>query len=206
MSSSGTLLQVVDLAGIFVFALSGAQAAARAKFDLVGGFTLGLVTSVGGGTLRALLIGDFPVPFLRSPAPVLLAATATLVVHLAYERIERLGHPIRLFDAFGLAFFLVTGTAASLSLGQSPWASALLGVTGAVAGGVGRDLLRRELPFVFQPGELYAVAALAGGVLLVLCLWAGVPMTASMLAGGACTLLLRLASIYFGWRTRPLSD
>jgi uncharacterized membrane protein YeiH len=204
MAMSVSVLSLVDYAGIFVFAVSGAQAAARAKFDLVGGFTLGLVTAVGGGTLRALLIGDLPVPFLRSPVPVALALLATLVVHLSYERLEKLGHPIRLFDAFGLAFFLVTGTSVALTLGQPPWAAALLGVTGAVAGGIIRDVLRRELPLVFQPGELYAVAALAGAVLMVTALWLGMPKLTAMVLGGATTLLLRIGAIYFGWHTKPI--
>jgi uncharacterized membrane protein YeiH len=158
------MLSILDIAGTFVFALSGAHAAARKGMDVVGMFTLGLVTAIGGGTLRSLLITDYPVPFLRTPWPFALVLLATLIVFLGWRQIERLNKPIRLFDAIGLGVFMSAGVAISLDLGQPWWSALLLGTVSAVFGGIVRDVLRNEVPFVLLPGEFYATTVVLGAV------------------------------------------
>jgi uncharacterized membrane protein YeiH len=197
-----TTLVALDLAGVLVFAISGAIAGARRKMDIVGMFALALVTATGGGTLRSLLIGDLPVPFLRTPWPLALTLAATLLTYFAEQAVEqRFTKPLRLFDALGLGVFLSTGMAVSLNLGQPWWAALFLGCVTAVFGGVLRDLLRQEVPLVFQPAELYTTAALiGGGALLAVDSLSGNRQWA-MVAGAVVTITVRVFALYFRWRT-----
>jgi uncharacterized membrane protein YeiH len=196
-------LNALDFAGVFVFAISGALAAARKRMDIVGMFVIALVTATGGGALRSLLIGDFPVPFLRTPWPLALAGAASAVTYFAAGWVEAtLSKPIRFFDAIGLGVFMSTGAAVSLNLGQPWWAALFLGCVTAVFGGVLRDILRQEVPFVFQPAELYATAALIGGIAFLLADHLGLARPWTMLLGAGVTIAVRLIAVYFNWRTR----
>ena len=199
-------LGVLDLAGTFVFALSGAHAAARKQMDVVGMFSLGLVTAIGGGTLRSLLIGDFPVPLLRTPWPLALVLLATLIVFLGWRQIERLNKPIRLFDAIGLGVFVSAGVAISLDLGQPWWSALLLGCITAIFGGIVRDVLRNEVPFVLLPAELYATTVILGAVAFLLAEWLGVERQHAMVIGAVITITTRLFAMYFRWETIPARE
>lgn len=194
----------LDFAGTFVFAVSGAHAAVRRQMDIWGMFVLAFVTAVGGGTLRSILMGDYPVPILRTPAPFSLALLATVVVFFASDWIDRIHRPIRLFDAIGLGVFTAVGIAISLDRGLPWWAALLLGCVTATCGGLIRDLLRREIPLILCPGELYATAALGGGLVMLLLHALGSPRPTSMVAGAACVIAIRLGSVYLDWRTHPL--
>lgn len=199
-----TSLAAFELAGVFVFAVSGALAAARKGMDVVGLFALALVTSTGGGALRSVLIGDFPVPFLRTPWPLALTGAATVLTYFSSRWLEaKMDKPIRFFDAIGLGVFLATGSMVALSRGQPWWGALFLGCVTAVFGGVLRDMLRQEVPFLFQPAELYATAALIGGAVLVAVNQGGLGRTATMLLGGGVTIAVRLFALYFHWRTTP---
>lgn len=203
MSFETTLL-VFELAGVFVFAVSGALAAARKGMDVVGLFALALVTSTGGGALRSVLIGDFPVPFLRTPWPLAFAAVAAVLTQLFSKWLEaRMDKPIRFFDAIGLGVFMSTGAMVALQLGQPWWAAIFLGCVTAVFGSVLRDLLRQEVPLLFQPAELYATAAFIGAVALIVAHASGLGRTATMLLGAGVTITVRLFALYFHWRTKP---
>jgi len=199
-----TTLSVFELAGVFVFAVSGALAAARKGMDVVGLFVIALVTATGGGALRSVLIGDFPVPFLRTPWPLSLAAAASALTYFSSRWVEaKMDKPIRFFDAIGLGVFMSTGAMVALQLGQAWWVALFLGCVTAVFGGVLRDLLRQEVPLIFQPAELYATAALIGGIALVAAHAGGLPRTSTMLLGAGVTIAVRLFALYFHWRTKP---
>lgn len=196
-------LAVLDYAGVLVFAISGALAAARKRMDIVGMFVLALVTATGGGALRSVLIGDFPVPFLRSPWPLAFALGATLLTFLAARRVEEtMSRPIRFFDALGLGVYTSVGMGVALNLGQPWWAALFLGCVTAVFGGVLRDLLRQEVPLIFQPAELYASAAFVGGLALLGADWLGASREWAMVIGAAVTITVRMFAMYFHWRTR----
>lgn len=200
------MLTILDLAGTFVFALSGAHAAARKGMDVVGMFTLGLVTAIGGGTVRSLLIGDYPVPFLRAPWPFACVLLATLIVFLGWKQIERLNKPIRLFDAIGLGVFMAAGVAISLDLGQPWWSALLLGSVTAVFGGIVRDVLRNEVPFVLLPGEFYATTVVFGAVAFLGLESLGAQRQVAMMSGAGLTITTRLFAMYFRWRTPPARE
>lgn len=196
-------LAVLDYAGVLVFAISGALAAARKRMDIVGMFVLALVTATGGGTLRSVLIGDFPVPFLRSPWPLAIALAATLATFVSARRVEEtMSRPIRFFDALGLGVYMSVGMGVALNLGQPWWAALFLGCVTAVFGGVLRDVLRQEVPFIFQPAELYATAAFVGGIALLIAHHFGATRPWAMVIGAAVTIAVRMFAMYFHWRTR----
>ena len=159
----------LDLIGIFTFAVSGALLAIQRDFDVVGIAVLAIVTALGGGILRDLLLGDAPpVAFARWEylAVALAAAGVTFVAH---PELGRLTPTLLVFDAAGLGLFCVSGTVKALEFGLAPVAAVTLGVTAAVGGGVLRDVFARETPaLVRSDSELYAVPAVAGGAVVAI--------------------------------------
>lgn len=162
---------------------------------------LALVTAVGGGTIRDLCLNVNPIFWIRNPDYILTALVAALLTFVA-ARFFRMPHRVLLIaDAFGLALFAISGTEKALLVQSSGLIAILMGVVTGVAGGVLRDVLRREVPLVFRPEiYLYATAALAGASLLVgLRYWVpGFPHAAW--AAMSLTLMLRLSAILFKLR------
>src|SRR6185437_3209245 len=138
---------------------SGALAAVRARLDLFGVVVVAAVTALGGGVLRDTLIGANPPYSFRHETYLLTPLLAAVLVFHWHPQVARLRKPVLVLDAAGLALFTVTGTQLSLQAG--------LGVVAACGGGVIRDVLLRQIPVVLQR-EIYAVAALAGAVLVCL--------------------------------------
>jgi uncharacterized membrane protein YeiH len=190
-----------DLAATFLFAVTGALVAMRKGYDFVGVFFLALVTGIGGGLLRdGLFLQQVPAVV---GSPYLLAVTVAALIGLLFgESLNRLALVFLLVDSLGLGLYGVFGAQKALHAGLA-WVPALLiGVVNAVGGGVLRDLLSGDSPLVFKPGEFYAAAALAGSALfLALALGFGMDAQLAALAGITVTLLVRLASVRFGWRT-----
>lgn len=158
-------MQILDLIGIFAFAVSGALMAIRRDYDIVGIAILAVVTALGGGILRDLVLGDTPpAAFTQWPYLVVPLAAAAVTL-LAHPELERLGRTLLIFDAAGLGIFCVDGTARAIDHGLGPVAAASLGVTTAVGGGVLRDVIARETPALVRPdSELYALPAFAGAL------------------------------------------
>ncbi|WP_096700802.1 TRIC cation channel family protein [Magnetospirillum sp. 15-1] len=196
-----TLPLAFDLAATFLFAVTGAMTAMRKGYDFVGVFFLALVTGIGGGLLRD---GVFlqQVPAVLGSHYLLVVVVATVIGLLFGQSLNRLALVFLLVDALGLGLYTVFGTQKSLNAGLG-WVPALLiGVVNAVGGGVMRDLMSREEPLIFRPGEFYAAAALAGGATFaILALGLGIAAQPAALAGIAVTVLVRVASVRFGWRT-----
>ncbi|HEX2903129.1 MAG TPA: trimeric intracellular cation channel family protein [Jatrophihabitans sp.] len=167
MTESSTQL-VLDLIGVFVFALSGALAAVRARLDLFGVLVVGSVTALGGGVLRDTLIAANPPYAFRHPAYLITPALAAAIAFVWHPQVARLRKPVLVLDAAGLALFAVTGTQAPLRAGLGLAASTVIGVLTAIGGGLIRDILLRQIPVVLQRGEIYAVAALVGAGLVCL--------------------------------------
>lgn len=160
-------MQVLDLIGIFAFAVSGALMAIDRDFDVVGIAILAVVAALGGGIIRDLVLGDTPPPAFIRWQYLAVALAAAAVTAVAHPWLGRLSTPLLVFDAAGLGLFCVAGTKKALDHGLAPLAAALLGVTTAVGGGVLRDVLARETPALFRgDSELYAVPALAGALVV----------------------------------------
>lgn len=196
-----TLLRALDLAGIFVFALSGASLAARKNFDIVGMVVLAMATGLGGGILRDVLLGNVPPVALRDDLYLVAPLAATFVVLVAHQAVERMRRPVLLFDAAGLGLFCVVGTTVALEHEVRIAPSVLLGVMTAVGGGMLRDVLAREVPSVFQAeSALYAIPA-ALGAAATAAVWStddfgAVPAVAIV----AAVLVLRILAMRRGWR------
>ena len=192
---------MIEAVGVFAFALSGALLAVRRGFDLVGVIVLEVLTAIGGGVLRDVLLGDAPPDaFVEWPyfaAPIGAAA----VTFLFSPAVERLMRAVLVADAAGLGLFCVAGTVKALQYGLSPLPAAALGVTTGVGGGLLRDVVARETPVLVDPrSELYAIPA-AGGALVVALLWELEAYEAGfgvVIAGGI--FLVRLAALKRGWR------
>src|SRR5581483_4172589 len=140
----------LDLGGTFVFAVSGVLRGIQKKMDIFGMLVLAVATASGGGALRSILIGDYPIPFLKDANYLIVCALATLLVFLFRHHFVRRLRAIIFFDAFGLGFFLTTGTTIALNHHLNYWASILLGVITAAFGGVIRDVLCAEVPLIFK--------------------------------------------------------
>ncbi len=197
-------IPVIDIIGIFgvvVFAVSGALAAGRQQMDLIGVLMLGTGTAIGGGTLRDLVLGR-PVFWVVEPDQLFISLGACVATFFFFP--ERLAgtRGIVWSDALGLSAFAVQG--AEVALGQSvhPVVAVVMGVMTAVGGGVIRDLLSGQRPFIVR-GELYASTALAGSLLLVVLIKWGIPSGYAEICGFLVTLLTRGASITFGIRMGP---
>lgn len=168
-------LLLLDLIGVFTFALSGGLAAVRKSFDILGVIVLAAAAGLGGGVLRDILIGATPpvgVSDWRLVTAACAAGTITFFFHPGVLRIQRL---VLFLDAIGLGVFAIAGALKALELGHSPLTAVIVGVITGVGGGMIRDLLAGEVPQVLAHRELYATPALAGTVLFT-SLWStGIP-------------------------------
>ncbi len=203
----GAFAVALDLVGTFVFALSGAVAGVKHRFDVFGLMVLAFVTGNAGGITRDVLIGAVPPATLINLEYLWISLLAALVVFLWSPRINIQGKLILGLDAAGLAMFAVTGTQKALAAGLNPVMAALLGMLTGIGGGMIRDVLVNQIPCVLQ-SDLYAVAALAAGAAVVTGYWLRLPPFVGMLVGLMLCLGLRLAAIFRGWRlpmARPSS-
>ena len=189
---------VLDLLGVGVFAISGVLAAGRKRLDVLGVAVIAVVTAIGGGTLRDVLLDRHPIFWIADSAYlwVILAATGITLGYVRFWIASR--RALLVADALGLAFFTISGVQITQQAGHSDPIALLMGTITGVAGGVLRDVLTAEIPLIFRPGRLYATAALAGAGLYVLLAGAGVSTEAAALAGMGATAGLRLAAIF--WR------
>lgn len=192
------LLLVLDLVGTFVFALSGAMLGARRRLDLFGVLVLAFATASAGGILRDLLIGAVPPAALSDWRYPAIWLSAGLLAFRWSPLIERMQHPVRVFDALGLAVFAVAGADKALDAGISPLMAPFLGMLSGIGGGILRDVLLAEVPLVLR-AELYAVAALSGASVVALGHILALPDTMTAMAGVLLCFCLRLAALRYGW-------
>lgn len=193
------LMASLDGLGSFVFALSGAALAIQKRFDIFGVLFLAFMVAAAGGITRDVLIGAVPPASIANWHTFALAIGAGLLTFWFYPTIDALNRPVLLFDAIGLAVFAVTGAQKALSYGINPVMAAALGMLSGIGGGMVRDVLAREVPFVLK-ADLYALAALAAGGIVALGDAIGSDPPYPMLAGFAVCIFLRLMAIYRGWQ------
>jgi uncharacterized membrane protein YeiH len=189
---------ILDLIGVGVFAISGALAAGRKRLDWLGVAAISVVTAIGGGTVRDVLLDRHPIFWIADPAYLLVCLAATaftlLYVHL------RIPAPRALLvaDALGLAFFTISGAQIAQQSGLSWLLAILMGTITGVVGGMARDVLCNEIPMILRRGQLYASSAIVGAALYLVLEQAGTPRQAAALLGMATIALVRFAGIL--WR------
>jgi len=184
------LLVVLDLVGIFVFAVTGALVAVRKDLDVFAVLVLAGTTGLGGGFIRDVLIGAVPPAALADWRYLLVPAAAGLLTFFFHPVVGRMERVVNVLDAAGLALFCVTGALTALDAGLGPVPSALMGMVTGIGGGMVRDVLTGRVPLVFR-GDLYATPALVGATVAVLGHEAG--LRTAVVAAPAALLC-------FGWR------
>ncbi|HKK94690.1 MAG TPA: trimeric intracellular cation channel family protein [Longimicrobiales bacterium] len=198
-------LYLLDLAGVAVFAVSGVLAAGRKKLDLFGVVVLAIVTAIGGGTLRDVLMDRGEVFWMTDPTYLVVITSVALLTVAWVRRRRPPEHSLEIADAAGLSFFVVSGGQIALDAGLPAVSILVVGMMTGVAGGAIRDILTAEIPFILRHRQLYATAALAGVGLWLGLETLGVATPVASLAGMALTFTLRLLSIYRGLRV-PVFD
>lgn len=197
-----------DLLATAAFALTGALAAVRRRYDIVGVFFLALICGLGGGLLRdGVFIQDGPPAALLDARYIQIVTIAAGIGVLLRNHINRFGRVIAQIDALGLGAYAVFGTQKALVAGLSLPAALLIGVLNAAGGGILRDILTREEPLVFKPGQFYVLVAFFGAVIFVTTgiLFELSAETAAFIAIGA-TFTIRTLSVWFGWQTTSFED
>jgi uncharacterized membrane protein YeiH len=198
---NATLEQVLNLIGTFVFAVSGALLAVRKNYDIVGMAVLAVITAIGGGVIRDLVIGAVPPAAFTDAIYLWLPLLATALTYFAHVQLNRFNVSILVFDAAGLAVFCISGTVKALNYGLGPVSAAALGVVTAIGGGIIRDILAREEPSVLSPrSEVYAIPAILGSAIVVVI--PHLPVDNSLAAGFTAILVfvLRVLALRFGWK------
>lgn len=197
MSTENPLLLALDLTGTFAFALNGALTAIRvAHLDIIGVVTLGMITALGGGIIRDVIIDSLPPATFSDWRYLAVAAGGSLLAFLLGRRLDRLAGAITVLDAAGLSLFAVTGASKALDLGLGPAQAVILGAVTGVGGGTLRDVLTKRVPTVLRSG-LYAIPALAGATVTVVTTGLGAYGLPAALAAAALCFAIRMLGVRF---------
>jgi uncharacterized membrane protein YeiH len=190
---------ILNYAGIAVFAASGATVGVRKGFDLFGIATLGVLTGVGGGVLRDVLLDIMPPQSVEHWPNITVALIAVAIATPFAHVVIQMKRAVLVLDAIGMGFFATSGAAIAVDAGASWFAAGLIGMLTAIAGGILRDVLAREIPLVMGPDDLYAIPAMLGAATYVAIdyFW---PQWVAVAIGSALATLLRLAALAFHWR------
>jgi uncharacterized membrane protein YeiH len=192
------LLLVLNLAGTFVFAISGAAAGVKRQLDLFGILVLSFVAGNFGGITRDLLIGSVPPAAINDWRYLAVSILAGVITFYWFPEVDKLSSSVLLFDAAGLGLFAVSGTQKALAFGLNPVMAALLGMLTGIGGGMMRDILVAEIPNVLR-SDIYALAALAAAAVVVSGQFLHIPPTATTIVGALLCFGLRFMAIRRGW-------
>jgi uncharacterized membrane protein YeiH len=194
---SVSLVNAMQFAGTFAFAVSGIRLAAAKEFDWFGAFVVGFVTAIGGGTIRDLLLDTTPFWMLH-PEYMLCTVLALITVIVFSRQLVRLNTPFFIFDTVGLALFVVAGVEKTLLAGYPFWVAIVMGTVTGVAGGIIRDLFINEIPLIFRK-EFYALPCVIGGMSYAVC-------HKLQLSGMACEIIavfvilaIRILAVKYQW-------
>jgi uncharacterized membrane protein YeiH len=197
MTTEPPVLLALDLAGTFAFAVNGALTALRmARLDVVGVVTLGMITALGGGVIRDILLNSLPPATFSDWRYLAVAAGGGLVAFVFGRHLEQLTGPITVLDAAGLSLFAVTGASKALGLGLGPAQAVILGAITAVGGGTLRDVLIRQIPSVLSSG-LYAIPALIGAAVTVVTSLLHVYGLPAAIGAAALCFAIRMLGVHF---------
>jgi len=204
--SFGTEILIIELIGIIACTITGAVAAIKRKFDLFGVIVLGVVTALGGGVLRDIILGIFPPVMFRKPIYAVFACITSIIVFMIMafdsEEVEEkktfLIDIINFFDAIGLGIFAVIGTNTALvnGFGNNAFLAIFVGVCTGIGGGMLRDILAQRVPFVLYK-DIYALAALAGSGMYYFMYLKNLSAFISVTSAIAVTILIRLVALYY---------
>lgn len=192
-----TFLFLIEVIGTIAFAISGIRLASVKHFDWFGAYTVGLVTAIGGGTLRDVLL-DIPVFWMQTWWYLAVTGVALAIVVLFRHLLVRHDRMLLIFDTIGLALFVVIGIQKSVATGYPMWVAIVMGMITGAFGGVVRDILINEEPLFFRK-EIYATACIAGGIVYWLIALGGGSDILQQAACGLTVIALRLLAVHYRW-------
>ena len=190
-----TFVDIIEFIGTFAFAISGIRLASAKQFDLFGAYVVGLVTAIGGGTIRDLLLDVTPF-WMTDTIYLIITALALLWVMVFSKYLVKMNNTIFLFDAIGLAMFTVVGIQKTVDCGMPIWVGIIMGTMTGAAGGVIRDVLINEEPLIFRK-EIYAMACVVGGVAFALCQLVELATFPTHIICGATVFLTRVLAVKY---------
>nr|WP_283242229.1 trimeric intracellular cation channel family protein [Gordonia araii] len=193
------MLSVLNYVGMAVFAASGALIGVRKRLDAFGIWTLAVLTGLGGGVARDLLLGITPPTTFKGWENLTVTSVAAFVVFFFHPQFGSLRRTVDVLDAFGVALFASTGALLAVHADTSPLAAALIGVTTGLGGGILRDVLVNEVPLLLRGGELVAVPALVGAGLTVAVDQAGGGEVWALVVGTSVAFFFRVIVMWRGW-------
>ncbi|WP_432709392.1 trimeric intracellular cation channel family protein [Pedobacter sp.] len=198
MDSLHNIYYFIELAGTFAFAISGATASRQQGLDLFGICAVAFTVACGGGIIRDVCIGAIPPAGLTNWYYLVASIAASALTIGLFPLVQRLNHPVLLFDALGLALFAVTGSQKTLSYGHNAQMAIILGVTTAVGGGVLRDVLLNRVPVILRK-EIYASAAIIGAAIVVLGNYWNLPGDWVAVFSLVTCFTIRILALYYHW-------
>lgn len=192
------MLYVIFVVAVTAEAMTAALAAGRRRMDWFGVCVLAVVTALGGGTMRDVLLGHYPLSWVADPNLLLIAAGAALFTIAGARFMETLRWPFLVLDALGLVVFTIIGCNVAIEMGQHPIIVIVSGMITGIAGGILRDVLCNDIPLVFS-AELYATVSIVTGALYYWGIVAGLPPDVVTIAAIAIGFTLRILAIVFHW-------
>ena len=188
-------INFVDYAGTFAFAISGIRLASAKRFDWFGAYVVGLVTAIGGGTTRDILLDVTPF-WMQQPSYLIITGIALLCVIAFGRQLIRLNNTFFIFDAIGLGLFVVVGIERSIQASFPFWVSIIMGMITGSVGGIMRDILINEVPLIFRK-DIYALACVLGGIVFYVCSEFGLPSEITQILSATSVILMRIIAVRF---------
>ena len=193
-----SFVQILEFVGTLAFAISGIRLASAKHFDLFGAYIVGLLTAIGGGTLRDIML-DIPIFWMADPFYLICTALALVWVMIFGKYLIRQNSTWFIFDTIGLGMFTVTGIEKTLAQPECYpfWTAVIMGTITGAAGGVLRDVFRGEVPLIFRK-EIYALACVVGGMGYYVCQELGMNHLICGLVCGTCVIIMRILAVRYG--------
>lgn len=190
-----TFTTLLDFLGTFAFAVSGIRMASGKQIDWFGAYIIGLVTAIGGGTMRDLLLNTTPF-WMLDPKYFITTGIALLAALVFKNSIFRLGGTLFLFDTIGLGLFTIVGITKSMDAGLPVWVCIVMGAITGTLGGVVRDVLLNEVPLLFRR-DIYALACVAGGGVYFISRYFELPTGVTEFIAAAVVIAFRLIAVKY---------
>jgi uncharacterized membrane protein YeiH len=191
-----TLQYIFELTGTFFFAISGALAIQEDHDDLFGAGFMGFVTAIGGGTLRDIMLGSYPLVWIGDIYVLYAIFAGVIVAYFFFQNLVRLKRTFLFFDTLGISFFTILGAEKALSVGVRPEIAAIMGMFTAIMGGVIRDVLTNTTPVLFRK-EIYATACLSGAILYLILYRFGLDRNINLTISISLIFVIRIIAVRY---------
>jgi len=188
-------ISIVDYIGTFAFAISGIRLASAKHFDWFGAYVVGLVTAIGGGTTRDILLNITPF-WMEQPSYIVVTGIALLAVLFFGKKLIKLNNTFFIFDTIGLGLFVVVGIEKSIDAGFPFWVTIVMGMITGSVGGIMRDILINELPLIFRK-DIYALACVLGGVVFYICTLLNFKAELTQIISAGSVILMRVIAVKY---------